>query len=275
MHKSDELKDTNYELFVLSLSVLALFTMLLAVATPNDDVRGLTFIFHFVLGFIFLIDFLYRLLTAHSRMRYFFLQFGWADLLSALPFPGFQMLRLFRVARSVRMLRRRGIRRMLRTFLADRAGSSLLSVLFLIICVIEFGSIAMIVAERRSPDANIKTPGDALWWSYVTITTVGYGDRFPVTAAGRVIGIGMLTAGVGLFGVLSGFLANVFLTPRNRPPEQPSNGPAEPASALTEIRRLLEEQERVSAELRSRLAAFEQSVGQDERSPASRSETIL
>src|SRR6188472_1823178 len=110
MHKSDELKDTNYELFVLSLSVLALFTMLLAVAVPSGDVRGLTFIFHFFLCFIFLIDFLYRLLTAFSRMRYFFLQFGWADLLSALPFPGFQLLRLFRIARAVRMLRQRGIR---------------------------------------------------------------------------------------------------------------------------------------------------------------------
>jgi voltage-gated potassium channel len=222
------------------------------------------------LCFIFLIDFLYRLLTAFSMMRYFFLQFGWADLLSALPFPGFQVLRLFRIARAVYMLRRRGIRRMLRTFLADRAGSSLLSVLFLIIFVIEYGSIGMIVAERRNPAANIKTPGDALWWSYVTITTVGYGDRFPVTTAGRLIGIGMLTAGVGLFGVLSGYLANVFLRPRSQPQEQPSAGPAESTSTLTEIRRLLEEQERISAELRSRLAAFEQSVPavQDERSSA-------
>jgi voltage-gated potassium channel len=68
-----------------------------------------------------------------------------------------------------------------------------------------------LIAERHSPDANILTASDAIWWVFVSITTVGYGDRFPVTDQGRLIGVVTLTVGVGLFGVVTGFLANLFL----------------------------------------------------------------
>jgi voltage-gated potassium channel len=63
------------------------------------------------------------------------------------------------------------------------------------------------------PGANIVTAGDAMWWSVVTLTTVGYGDRFPVTAEGRIVATLMMTAGVGLFGAFSGFVASWFLRP--------------------------------------------------------------
>ena len=62
-----------------------------------------------------------------------------------------------------------------------------------------------------NPDANIKTAEDALWWSYVTITTVGNGDRFPVTTGGRIIGTLLMTAGVGLFGTFTAFVSSWFL----------------------------------------------------------------
>jgi voltage-gated potassium channel len=60
-------------------------------------------------------------------------------------------------------------------------------------------------------DGNIKTADDAVWWALVTITTVGYGDRFPVTTEGRVIAVVLMFAGVGLFGTFSGFLASWFI----------------------------------------------------------------
>ena len=98
--------------------------------------------------------------------------------------------------------------------MADRAGSSLLAAVFLTIVVLQYGSMAILRAEDDAEDANIHTASDALWWSYVTITTVGYGDRYPVTNFGRNIGVVVLTIGVGLFGVLTGFLANLFLAPK-------------------------------------------------------------
>jgi voltage-gated potassium channel len=66
---------------------------------------------------------------------------------------------------------------------------------------------------ETAPDSNIKTAEDAVWWSVVTITTVGYGDRYPVTSEGRFLGGILMFAGVGLFATFSGFVAAWFLRP--------------------------------------------------------------
>jgi voltage-gated potassium channel len=67
-------------------------------------------------------------------------------------------------------------------------------------------------AERAAARANITTFGDALWWAVSTITTVGYGDRYPVTAAGRAIGIVLMIVGVGIFGVVAASAAAWFIS---------------------------------------------------------------
>ena len=65
--------------------------------------------------------------------------------------------------------------------------------------------------EPQAPNSNIKDAEDALWWSFVTITTVGYGDRFPVTTEGRLVGAVLMICGVGLFGTFTGFIASWFM----------------------------------------------------------------
>jgi voltage-gated potassium channel len=62
-----------------------------------------------------------------------------------------------------------------------------------------------------APDSNINTPSDALWWSFVTITTVGYGDYYPKTLLGRITAGVLMTAGVGLFGTLTAYVASYFV----------------------------------------------------------------
>ena len=76
--------------------------------------------------------------------------------------------------------------------------------------------MAEYVIERSAPGANILSASDALWWGVVTIATVGYGDQYPTTVPGRIVGTMMLFAGVALFSVLTGFIANAFLAPRAR-----------------------------------------------------------
>jgi voltage-gated potassium channel len=66
------------------------------------------------------------------------------------------------------------------------------------------------------PEANIKTAEDAIWWALTTITTVGYGDRYPVTSEGRVVAGVLMCAGVGLFGLFSGLLAAWFVAPHQQ-----------------------------------------------------------
>jgi voltage-gated potassium channel len=75
-----------------------------------------------------------------------------------------------------------------------------------------FGSLAMLNVENHA-QSNIKTPGDALWWSLATITTVGYGDRYPVTAEGRVIAVMLMISGAALFSTFTAFIATYFLQP--------------------------------------------------------------
>ena len=80
--------------------------------------------------------------------------------------------------------------------------------------VLECGSLLVLRAEAGAEGANILTASDAIWYSLVTMSTVGYGDRYPVTDIGRVFGALTIIVGVGVFGTLTGFLANAFLAPR-------------------------------------------------------------
>ncbi|UCD30106.1 MAG: ion transporter [Planctomycetota bacterium] len=253
---SNELKDTTYELFIGALSVLSIINLLLYYLIESPIVSGVIAIIDAFLSLIFLADFLYRLFTADSKTRYFFVQFGWADLLASLPFPQAKILRVFRIFRAGRLMGKRGARHMVREFLGNRAQSALLTLLFLIIVVLEFGGMGMVAVEGSSPEANIRAPSDALWYTYVTITTVGYGDRYPVTTEGRLIGIVIMTAGVGLFGTLTGYLANAFLAPPRRKEEQTADAD-NPKAKLAELKQLLDEQKQVQAVLETKISEIE------------------
>ena len=74
-------------------------------------------------------------------------------------------------------------------------------------------SIVALNAEQGTSGANIETAGDALWWAFSTVTGVGYGDKYPVTTMGRLAGIVLMTAGVGLFGIFTAFVATKFMEP--------------------------------------------------------------
>jgi voltage-gated potassium channel len=89
-------------------------------------------------------------------------------------------------------------------------------------------SVLILQVEGRSSDANIVTGGDALWWGFVTITTVGYGDFYPVTSLGRMIGVLVMFSGVGIIGALASILASLLVPPPKTEETQetaPSAGP--------------------------------------------------
>jgi voltage-gated potassium channel len=78
----------------------------------------------------------------------------------------------------------------------------------------------MLWAEGSAPDASITTGQDAIWYLIVTMSTVGYGDLYPVTDLGRLIGSVIIVVGVGVFGTLTGFLANAFMAPASDDEEE-------------------------------------------------------
>jgi voltage-gated potassium channel len=101
-------------------------------------------------------------------------------------------------------------------------------------------ALAVLDAERRAPDGTIKTFADALWWAMTTVTTVGYGDRFPVTSSGRLVAVGLMIAGIALLGTVTATLASWFV-------EQISDTERETQS---ELRDLTAEVRALRAELR-------------------------
>jgi len=209
-----ELKNTGYEIFIGILSILSIFNLLLLYAISDQALDTVLWVMNGILSAIFLADFTYRLFTAESKATYFFRRFGWADLLASLPVQQVKILRVFRLARVFRLLREYGVRNVARNLLDDRASSALLTLLLMGILVLEFGSLEMLNIEQNAVGANITTASDSLWYTIVTISTVGYGDRYPVTNAGRIAGSLIIVIGVGIFGTFTGYLANLFLTPR-------------------------------------------------------------
>jgi voltage-gated potassium channel len=229
--RSPELQAPAYEIFIGLLAVISLINLAISVLPVQETMKGIAKLIDIPLTLIFLLDFTSRLLRSHPKQAYFIEQRGWLDLLGSLP-SFFRLFRIFRLLRVTRLLGEYGARNILRSFIKDRADNALLVVLFMVIVVLEFGSILVVFFEQQDPNANIKTGGDAVWWAFVSITTVGYGDQYPVTTGGRAMAFFVLATGVGLFGVLSGYLANFFLAPaKEEPVATPAREEARPEMA--------------------------------------------
>ena len=244
-----DLKSTTYEFFMLAMAALSILNLPLSLFFPFRSQSWLLIAFvDTALTLVFLIDFVYRLRTAPTKRGYFVQGKGYLDLLSCL--PGLRIFRLFRIVRAVRIVRRLGGPRVFLELRQELASGVLYLVVFVGITVLEVVGLLELWFEEDAPGANITTAGDALWWGYVTATTVGYGDQFPVTTGGRIAGLVMLTVGVALFATFSGFLATTFLSPK-------TSTPGDVPPDLAEIHELLDRQDETTALLRAKLELLE------------------
>ncbi len=255
----DDNKELGYELFIAAISVLSIFNFVLAPIPGIDpDAVRVVIIINAFLTILFILDFIYRTATARSRSYYFFRNWGWADLLACVPVLRF--LRLFRIFRAYRLLRKNGSR-IIPYLSHHRAESALYLLVFSVIVILEGGAFLVLSFESVAPDANITSASDALWWAYVTITTVGYGDRFPVTNGGRLVGILIMTTGVGIFATFAGFIANKLLAQDEKPAESTGKGTGssetELIAGINDIHLQITRQEETMQELRSRLENLE------------------
>jgi voltage-gated potassium channel len=205
-------RSAAYELLVLGLSLYVLVVLAIeSLVSLDPATRAILSYADTAICFVFLFDFFTNLIKAKSKLAY--LRWGWIDLVSSIPTVDvLRAGRAVRVVRVIRVLRGfRSVKRLSSYLLEKRAQAAmsvavLLSILFVIV-----SAVAILQFEARAENANIKTAEDALWWAYVTITTVGYGDRFPVTIEGRFVAAALMTVGVGMFGTFTGFVASWFL----------------------------------------------------------------
>jgi voltage-gated potassium channel len=222
-----------HTLFILLVALVAVADAAAYYLLPlPETVREVIYIADSFCAVILLIDVAARWRWSRRKVR-FLLPWGLLDLIGSLPFLPF--LRFFRLPYLLRTgwrLRRMTpaeARLQARRRLAE---STLLLVGAGMLVLVIASSIAVVLVEATSPKANIVTGGDAVWWSIVTITTVGYGDYYPVTRGGRVIGVALMFGGVTQFSVLTSFLAASFV----RLSQPPAGAPAAPTPAVEPTR---------------------------------------
>lgn len=204
-----------------------------------ETLHGLLIVDHIACG-IFLVDILVRWRRQGWRARYW--RWGWLDVLASIPldpaFRIFQAARIYRVIRVVRALRRLQVvtdGTSLNEELLALPGIATLLVIFCINLVLE--------VEQGAPGALIRDHGDAVWWAMSTVTTVGYGDVYPVTHEGRIIGGVLMLIGIALFGSMSALITSKLI----RPQEQRDH-----AAYREELRRLHADVRELRDELRRR-----------------------
>lgn len=219
----EKLNFLNILILVLSVYVLVALLIDVFLKLPPETERVLTFVDNIICIF-FLIDFFVRLRRAENKWK--FMRWGWIDLISSIPEVEFlrvgRALRLIRILRILRAFR--SIRHIVQHIYKNRSQGALTTVGVLAFILIIFSSISILQFEADAPDSNIKTAEDALWWSYVTITTIGYGDKYPVTTEGRLVAVILMTAGVGLFGTFTAFVSSWLLADRKEEAKQSEQG---------------------------------------------------
>jgi len=207
----EELKVGPLNIIIVFLSAYVLIALLIDTffQLPIEVSNLLNLIDNFICIF-FLMEFLMRFYQTDDKWK--FMKWGWIDLVSSI--PTFDFLRAGRALRLIRLLRVlrafRSTRHLVNHIYKNKTKGAFTTVFLIAFLMVIFSSIAILQVET-DPNSNIKSAEDAIWWAYVTITTVGYGDKFPITTEGRIIAAALMTVGVGVFGTMTGFLASFFM----------------------------------------------------------------
>ena len=206
----DKLGSFNLLVIILTLYVLGALVVDTLFTLEKETSRLLNDI-DIAICIFFLAEFSVRFYKAENKWK--FMQWGWIDLISSIPMldslRAGRMLRLIRLLRIVRAFRTTHL--LVHHVFKNKLKGTLTSVVIFAVLIIIFSSIAILQVEH-DPKSNILTAEDALWWAYVTITTVGYGDLYPVTTEGRIIAAILMTTGVGLFGTFTAYVSSLFIT---------------------------------------------------------------
>jgi len=246
-----------YNIFILILTVISLVIMVVMLLPLDDATIGLLQFYDNLICGIFLIDFFLNLKATSNKSEYFINERGWLDLLGSIPSLGvtfkysglFRLARLSRLARIARLLRGEEKANLIRDVLENRSHYTAFITILLTIIILSSTSALVLHFESGAPDGKILTGRDAFWYSIVTITTVGYGDYYPVTSGGRITAMFIMVAGVGIIGVLASLMSSLLIGSTSAPSEDRASGTLAPTvefeiaeikNELAAMRQLLE-----------------------------------
>jgi voltage-gated potassium channel len=189
-------RNAELPLLLLALAFLAAYAILVIDQGLAPNIRAALVTVSWTVWVAFGIDFAVRLHLTEEPLLY--ARQHWYDV-ALIVLPVLRPLRLLRLFALARILNRSAAGSLVGQVTTYAAGVAVMSV--------GLGSLAILDAEQDATHANITTFGDALWWSATTVTTVGYGDRYPVTTEGRYIAVALMVVGIGLVGAVTAAVA--------------------------------------------------------------------
>ncbi|MCP3129826.1 ion transporter [Shewanella sp. KJ2020] len=200
--------------FELAMMLLSLLSVVIVLVMTFGRLEGETYRLLFFIDtticLIFMANFFIGLFRARDKTYY--LRHHWIDFIASIPaIEALRIARVFQILRVIRLIRMS--RSLLLPLIKQRKQTTLASLLVAMVTILTFASIIILLVESGTEGANIQTAEQAIWWALVTISTVGYGDYYPVSTAGHIVGGIVIVSGVSFFGVISGYMASVFVAP--------------------------------------------------------------
>lgn len=213
--KTKELSINAWEILMLFLSLYVLIELSIEIVWTYSSATSLLLErIDLAICAVFLVDFFYFLYKSDSKLDYF--KSRWVDLISSIPFvSAFRILRIARFVKVLRLLRllrgAKGLTYLFRYMSGSKMQSTLIAYVFILIVVLFYSSLAFYSFEREVND-SVNEYFDAFWWAFITVTSVGYGDVYPITKIGKVIAMILTLSGMGLFSVVTAALSAKFLS---------------------------------------------------------------
>lgn len=217
----------RFGLFIMVMIVLSIIEFSIE-TLPNLEVSTRTWLVRFELFTValFTVEYLARLYAAPARMKFVFSFYGLIDLAAILPYllmggldlralRIFRMLRLFRILKVLRY--NRAAQRFLTALRLAREELVLFSVVSLMVLFV--AGLGIYHFEHAAQPDKFRTIFDSLWWAVATLTTVGYGDIYPITLGGRLFTLLVLVVGLGVVAVPTGLVASALSEARRQETE--------------------------------------------------------
>jgi voltage-gated potassium channel len=200
--------------FDFAMMILSFFSVIIVLALTFGKLEPETYrILLYIDGgicFVFMSRFFWGLFKARNKAYYW--RHHWIDFVASIPaIEALRIARVFQILRVIRLIRTS--RSIFLPLLKQKKQATLASLLLAMVLILANASVLILIVESGVDGANIHTAEQAIWWALVTISTVGYGDFYPVSTLGHVIGGIVIISGVSFFGVISGYMASVFVSP--------------------------------------------------------------
>ena len=227
MFSTKEVNSTTMLIYEITFGILAVIVVTVAILDLSGTIvisqGSLLYSFDYAILIVFAADYFIRLFASKDKLLFF--KKNIPDLIAIIPFSSlFKAFRLFRLTRALRFTKLARLTkfsrlfaysaRLYKRFAAFFKTNGLIYVIYFTIGTIMLSSVAISYAEGM----NFL---DALWWSFVTATTVGYGDISPSSGLGRIIAAILMLVGIGSIGMLTGTVATYFLSPQKQPLQNP------------------------------------------------------